>query len=245
MDTVELGLAASVFLACLVEAVEALTIVLAVGQSRDWTSSLAGAGAAALALAAVVAGLGSALTTLPIDALRIVVGAFLLLFGGQWLRKAILRAAGLKSLHDERQAFVEESAAARAAGSAQRRLDAYSFAVSFKGVLLEGTEVAVIVVTFGANQHRMALAAGAAGAAIAVVIAGGLAIRAPLARVPENTMKFVVGVMLSSFGVFWLAEGAGLSWPGGEASLLAIVAAVLAASLLVVTALRNPRQAGR
>jgi uncharacterized membrane protein len=206
---------------------------------------LAGAGAAALALGAVVAGLGSALTTLPIDALRIVVGAFLLLFGGQWLRKAILRAAGLKSLHDERQAYAEEREAAHAAGSSQRRLDAYSFAVSFKGVLLEGTEVAVIVVTFGANQHRMALAAGAAGAAIAVVIAGGIAVRAPLARVPENTMKFAVGVMLSSFGVFWLAEGAGLSWPGGEASLLAIIAALLAASLLVVTALRNPRQAGR
>jgi uncharacterized membrane protein len=235
MDTVELGLAASVFLACLVEAVEALTIVLAVGQSRDWTSSLAGAGAAALALAAVVAGLGSALTTLPIDALRIVVGAFLLLFGGQWLRKAILRAAGLKSLHDERQAFVEESAAARAAGSAQRRLDAYSFAVSFKGVLLEGTEVAVIVVTFGANQHRMALAAGAAGAAIAVVIAGGLAIRAPLARVPENTLKYAVGLMLTTFGTFWAAEGLGVSWPGSDAAILGLLVLYVLTATVYVT----------
>jgi uncharacterized membrane protein len=244
MTAVELGLAASVFFACSVEAVEALTIVLAVGQSRDWPSSLAGAGVATLALVGVVAGLGSALTTIPVDPLRVVVGAFLL-FGGQWLRKAILRAAGLKSLHDERQTYVEETAAARAVGSSQRRFDAYSFAVSFKGVLLEGVEVALIVVTFGANQHRMALAAGAAGAAIAVVIAGGLAVRAPLARVPENTLKFAVGVMLSSFGVFWLAEGAGVSWPGGQASLLAIIAALLGASLLAVTALRDPRQAGR
>jgi uncharacterized membrane protein len=245
MTTVELGLAASVFLACAVEAVEALTIVLAVGQSRDWPSSLAGAGVAALALIGVVAGLGSALTALPVDPLRVVVGAFLLLFGGQWLRKAILRAAGLKSLHDEHQTYVKESAAARAVGSSRRRFDSYSFAVSFKGVLLEGVEVALIVVTFGANQHRMALAAGAAGAAIAVVIAGGVAVRAPLARVPENTLKFAVGVMLSSFGVFWLAEGSGVSWPGGQASLLAIIAALLGASLLAVTALRGPRQAGR
>jgi uncharacterized membrane protein len=245
MTAVELGLAASVFFACSVEAVEALTIVLAVGQARDWPSSLAGAGVATLALVGVVAGLGSALTTIPVDPLRAVVGAFLLLFGGQWLRKAILRAAGLKSLHDERQTYAEETAAARALGSSQRRFDAYSFAVSFKGVLLEGVEVALIVVTFGANQHRMALAAGAAGAAIAVVIAGGLAVRAPLARVPENTLKFAVGVMLSSFGVFWLAEGAGVSWPGGQASLLAIIAALLGASLLAVTALRDPRQAGR
>jgi uncharacterized membrane protein len=238
MTTVELGLAASVFLACAVEAVEALTIVLAVGQSRDWPSALAGAGAAAAVLAGVVAGLGSALTSLPLDALRIVVGALLLLFGAQWLRKAILRAAGLKALHDEREEYVEQSAAARAAGSSARRLDAYSFAISFKGVLLEGVEVAVIAVTFGANQHRMALAAAAAGAAVLLVIAGGVALRSPLARVPENTLKFAVGVMLSSFGIFWLAEGAGLSWPGGQASLLALIGVLLGASLLAVAALR-------
>ena len=243
MSTVEFGLAASVFLACSVEAVEALTIVLAVGQSRDWPSALAGAGAAAVVLAGIVAGLGSALTSLPLDQLRIVVGA--LLFGAQWLRKAILRAAGLKALHDEREAYVDQTAAARAASSSARRLDAYSFAISFKGVFLEGMEVALIVVTFGANQHRMALAAGAAGAAVALVIAGGVAVRAPLARVPENTMKFAVGVMLSSFGIFWFAEGAGVSWPGGEASLLAIVAVLLGASALSVIALRAAREQRR
>ena len=245
MDTVEVGLAASVFLACSVEAVEALTIVLAVGQSRDWPSALAGAGAAAVALAGIVAGLGSPLTSLPLDQLRTVVGMLLLLFGAQWLRKAILRAAGLKALHDEREAYVDQTAAARAASSSARRLDAYSFAISFKGVFLEGMEVALIVVTFGANQHRMALAAGAAGLAVALVIAGGAAVRAPLARVPENTMKFAVGVMLSSFGIFWFAEGAGVSWPGGEASLLAIIAVLLGASTLSVMALRAVRQQRR
>ena len=245
MSTVEFGLAASVFLACSVEAVEALTIVLAVGQSRDWPSALAGAGAAAVVLAGIVAGLGSALTSLPLDQLRIVVGALLLLFGAQWLRKAILRAAGLKALHDEREAYVDQTAAARAASSSARRLDAYSFAISFKGVFLEGMEVALIVVTFGANQQRMALAAGAAGAAVALVIAGGVAVRAPLARVPENTMKFAVGAMLSSFGIFWFAEGAGVSWPGGEASLLAIVAVLLGASALSVIALRAAREQRR
>ena len=241
MDTVELALAASVFLACAVEAVEALTIVMAVGQSRDWPSALAGAGAAAAVLGGLVAGLGGALTSLPLDELRVVVGALLLLLGAQWLRKAILRAAGLKALHDEREAYVDQSAAARAASSSTRRLDAYAFAVSFKGVLLEGLEVAVIAVTFGANQHRMALAAGAAGAAVLLVIAAGVAVRAPLARVPENTMKFAVGVMLSSFGIFWFAEGAGVSWPGGQASLLAIIAVVLGASALSVMLLRAAR----
>ena len=243
MSTVEFGLAASVFLACSVEAVEALTIVLAVGQSRDWPSALAGAGAAAVVLAGIVAGLGSALTSLPLDQLRIVVGALLLLFGAQWLRKAILRAAGLKALHDEREAYVDQTAAARAASSSARRLDAYSFAISFKGVFLEGMEVALIVVTFGANQHRMALAAGAAGAAVALVIAGGVAVRAPLARVPENTMKFAVGVMLTGFGVFWGAEGAGAEWPGGDAALPVVVAYVLAAAAGAVWVLRRRRSA--
>jgi uncharacterized membrane protein len=242
---VELGLALSVFLACSVEAVEAMTIVLAVGQSRDWPSSLSGAGVAALALGVLVAALGTALTSLPVDQLRIVVGAFLLLFGLQWLRKAILRAAGLKALHDEREEYDEQSAAARAAPSTKGRIDPYAFAVSFKGVLLEGLEVALIVVSFGAKENHLALAAAAAAVAIAVVIAAGLVIRAPLARVPENAMKFGVGVMLSSFGIFWLAEGAGVSWPGNEASLLGIIAVVLGASALAVIALRGQRQPRR
>ena len=246
MNAAELGLAVSVFLACAVEAVEALTIVMAVGTARGWRSALAGVGAATLALAAVVAALGTALTSLPLDELRILIGVLLLLFGLQWLRKAVLRAAGLKALHDERQAYDHESEAARTAERAPGGFDAYSFAVSFKGVLLEGLEVALIVVTFGAGttpgghgQHRVALAAAAAGVAVAVVIAAGFAVRAPLARVPENTMKFTVGVMLCSFGIFWTAEGAGASWPGGDASLLGIIPLLLGGALLTVFALRR------
>jgi uncharacterized membrane protein len=239
MSVAELGLALSVFLACAVESVEALTIVMAVGQTRSWSSALAGVGAAIVALGAMIAALGTALTSLPIDELRIVIGALLLIFGLQWLRKAILRAAGRKALHDERATYDEESAAARIAQRPLGAFDAYSFAIAFKGVLLEGLEVALIVVTFGANQHRTALAAAAAGAAVAVVVAGGFAVRAPLARVPENTLKFAVGVMLSSFGIFWLAEGAGASWPGGDAVLLAIVPALLAVSMGTVLLLRR------
>jgi uncharacterized membrane protein len=239
MSGADIGLAVSVLLACTVEAVEALTIVLAVGTTRNWSSALGGAGAATLALAAIVAALGPALTSLPIDALRVAVGGLLLVFGLQWLRKAILRSSGLKAKHDELETFREESEAARAAGARHPGFDGYAFAISFKGVLLEGLEVAFIVLTFGANQHRIALAAAAAGLAILLVIAAGIAARAPLARVPENTMKLAVGVMLSSFGMFWGAEGAGASWPGGDAALLAIVPGVLAAAAAMVWALRR------
>jgi len=227
MSGAEIGLALAVFLACTVEAVEALTIVLAVGSTRSWSSALSGVGAATLALAAIVAALGPAITSLPIDLLRVLIGGLLLIFGLQWLRKAILRAAGLKAKHDEAQIYEDEIEAARAAGRRQGWFDGYSFAISFKGVLLEGLEVAFIVLTFGANQHRVGLASAAAGLAILLVVLGGVAARAPLARVPENTMKFAVGVMLSSFGMFWGAEGAGASWPGGDAALLAIVPGVL------------------
>jgi len=227
MSGTELGLAASVFLACAVEAVEALTIVLAVGTTRSWSSALAGAGGAAALLAVLVAALGPALTSLPIDVLRVGVGGLLLVFGLQWLRKAILRAAGLKARHDETAAYERESQAARSAARAPG-FDPYAFTVAFKGVLLEGLEVAFIVLTFGANQHHIALAALAAALAITLVVLAGLALRAPLARVPENTMKFAVGVMLTSFGTFWGAEGAGASWPGNDAALLVIVPALIA-----------------
>jgi uncharacterized membrane protein len=229
----DLGLVLSVFFACAVEAVEALTIVLAVGTTRSWSSTMAGVGAALVVLAGVVAGLGPALTSLPIDALRVAVGGLLLIFGLQWLRKAILRAAGLKAKHDERETYELELAAAAAAGR-RARFDGYSFAISFKGVLLEGLEVAFIVLTFGANQHRVGLAAAAAGLAVLLVLVAGAAVRAPLARVPENTLKFAVGVMLSSFGMFWGAEGAGASWPGGEAALLAIVPGFLLVAVMAV-----------
>jgi len=235
----ELGLAISVFLACAVEAVEALTIVLAVGITRSWRSALIGVAAAIAALAVIVAALGPALTALPINALRVVVGALLLIFGLQWLRKAVLRAAGLKAIHDEAQAFTAETDAARAAARAGAGFDGYAFTISFKGVLLEGLEVAFIVLTFGANQHDIGLAAIAAGVAVLAVTATGVAVRAPLARVPENAMKFCVGVMLTSFGIFWGAEGAGASWPGGDAALLVIIPGVLVASLGLVQWLRR------
>jgi len=233
----ELSLAVSVFLACAVEAVEAFTIVLAVGTTRRWPPALAGTGAATLALAVVVAALGPALTALPLGVLRVVVGGLLLTFGLQWLRKAILRAAGVKDKHDEEAIFRAEEAEAAAVPVAAG-FDGYAFAISFKAVLLEGLEVAFIVLTFGANQHDVGLAAAAAAAAVAAVLAAGLALRAPLSRVPENGMKFAVGVMLTSFGIFWGAEGAGADWPGGDAALAALVAVVLLAALAMVAEIR-------
>jgi uncharacterized membrane protein len=235
----QLGLAISVFLACAVEAVEALTIVLAVGVTRSWRSTLTGVGAAAVVLAALTAALGPALTALPISVLRVVVGALLLIFGLQWLRKAILRASGLKALHDEREAYERELAAAREAGTDAGPFDPYSFTIAFKGVLLEGLEVVFIVLTFGANQHDVGLAAVAAGVAVALVTVGGIAAHAPLARVPENAMKFAVGVMLTSFGTFWGGEGAGAHWPGGDAALLAMVPATLLLALGMVALLHR------
>ncbi len=230
----------SVFLACTVEAVEALTIVLAVGITRSWRSAFAGVGAGVLALAVIVAALGPAITSLPLTALRLIIGGLLLVFGLQWLRKAVLRAAGLKALHDETAAFARETEAARTAGSAESGLDGYAFTIAAKGVLLEGLEVAFIVLTFGANQHRVGLAAIAAAVAIAVVVLVGVLVRAPLARVPENAMKFAVGVMLTSFGSFWGAEGAGAHWPGGDGALLVIVPAVALLALALVRWLRRP-----
>ena len=231
----------AVFLACAVEAVEALTIVLAAGVGRDWRSALLGVGCSLTVLALIVAGLGPALTAIPLEALRLVVGGLLLVFGLQWLRKAILRAAGLKAMHDEAAIYRTEIAAAEAAPVDRRGLvtDWYSFTLSFKGVLLEGLEVAFIALTFGANQHNIPLAAIAALSAVVVVVLAGIAVRAPLARVPENSMKFIVGVMLTSFGIFWGAEGAGAHWPGADAALLALVPAVALYALALVAVLRR------
>jgi uncharacterized membrane protein len=235
----EVGLALSVLAACAVEAVEALTIVLAVGATRSWRSALTGVGAALVVLAVLTAALGPAITALPLGVLRVVVGGLLLVFGLQWLRKAILRASGFKALHDELAAFESERAAARGAGAPSEGLDAYSFTVAFKGVLLEGLEVIFIVLTFGANQHDVALAAAAAAVAVLAVALAGVVAHAPLSRVPENTLKFGVGVMLTSFGIFWGAEGAGSHWPGGDGALLAIVPATLLCALGMVSALRR------
>lgn len=191
---------ASVFLACTVEAVEALTIVLAVGTTRGWRSTTYGIGAATVTLAAFVAVLGPALTAIPIDALRLVVGALLLIFGLQWLRKAILRASGFKALHDEAAIFAEHTADATSAARIRQGLveDWYSFTIAFKGVLLEGLEVAFIVVTFGANQHNVPLAVIAAAVAVAVVTGVGFAVHQPLSQVPENTLKLIDRSRLST-----------------------------------------------
>ena len=232
------------FLASGVEAVEALTIVLAVGVVRGWRSTLIGVGAASVVLAAVIASLGPALQNIPIGTLRFVVGALLLAFGLQWLRKAVLRASGYKPLHDEAEAFTRER---EQAGAASQRpsgqMDWYSFTVAFKGVLLEGLEVAFIVVTFGATQGRLGLATAAAAAAALVVIVAGFVVRGPLARVPENTLKYAVGVMLTSFGIFWGGEGAGVDWPGGDVAILVIIAFIALFSLALTRALRRRRLA--
>jgi uncharacterized membrane protein len=231
------------FLASAVEMVEALTIVLAVGLVRGWRSPLIGVAAAAFALAAVVAALGPALRLLPIDLLRLVVGALLLAFGLQWLRKAILRAGGYQALHDEDEVFRAERRRAEAAPSEARGLDWYSFTIAFKGVLLEGLEVAFIVVSFGSTQGRLGLAAAAALAAVVVVAGVGALVHAPLARVPENAIKFAVGLMLTTFGCFWGAEGAGVEWPGDELALLGVLGFLAALSFGLVRLLRRQRLA--
>jgi uncharacterized membrane protein len=242
-----LFLFAAAFLACAVEMVEALTIVLAVAVVRGWRSALIGVAAASLALAALVAALGPALRLLPIDLLRLAVGVLLLTFGLQWLRKAILRASGYRALRDEEAAFLRgrEQAAAAAEASDRVALDCYAFALAFKGVLLEGLEVAFIVVSFGSGQGRLPLAAAAAATALAVVAGAGVLVRAPLARVPENRIKFAVGVMLTSFGCYWAVEGTGVRWPGDELSLLGVIAFTATMSLGLVQVLRRQRLATR
>jgi uncharacterized membrane protein len=238
-----LALVLTVFVACAVEAVEALTIVLAAGVTREWRSTLQGMAAALAVLAVAVAVMGPALTLVPLTGLRLVVGALLAVFGLQWLRKAILRASGYKDLHDEGAIYARQVAAAQAATGGGRRgvRDWYAFTLSFKGVLLEGLEVVFIVITFGANQRNVGAAVVGAAAAVIVVAVTGVLVRAPLARVPENAMKFAVGIMLTSFGIFWGAEGAGVSWPGQDAALLVLVP-VVALVALCYTVLLRPRR---
>ena len=241
----EFALALTVFVACAVEAIEALTIVLAAGLTREWRSTFQGMAAALVVLAVVVAALGPALTLVPLGALRLVVGALLAIFGLQWLRKAILRATGYKALHDEASAYLREVAAAEHAARQSRRgvRDWYAFTLSFKGVLLEGLEVVFIVLTFGTNQGNIGLAVIGAAAAVLVIAGVGVAARAPLARVPENAMKFAVGIMLTSFGIFWGAEGTGVNWPGHDAALLGVIPAVGVVSLGYTALLRRGRAA--
>jgi uncharacterized membrane protein len=235
----------STFLASSVEMVEALTIVLAVGLTRGWRSALLGSGAALVVLAAVVAVLGPAVGHVPLAPLRLFVGALLLIFGLQWLRKAILRAGGLKALHDEDAIYRTAVEQARNTTSTGRETDWYSFSVAFKGVFLEGFEVVFIVITFGASAHQLGPAAAGAFAAVIIVGTLGIALRAPLARVPENTMKFVVGIVVTSFGTFWGAEGAGIRWPGGDSALLGVVALVALSSIGLVLVLRRHQTLSR
>jgi uncharacterized membrane protein len=235
---------AGAFLASAVEMVEALTIVLAVGITRGWRSAAWGVAAALAALVVIVGVFGSALTDIPIDSLRVFVGTVLLIFGLQWLRKAILRAGGLKALHDEDAIFRAEVAALEHADGTAAH-DWYSFTVSFKGVFLEGLEVAFIVVTFGSTQGNVGLAAIGAFAALLVVLVAGVFAHAPLSRVPENTLKFAVGVMLSAFGIFWAAEGAGVQWPGGETAIFGLIAFVFAVSMGLVAFARSSTSAVR
>jgi uncharacterized membrane protein len=225
-----------------VEMVEALTIVLAVGVTRGWRSAITAVAAAVAALAVIIAGFGPALARLPIDSLRLVVGTLLLTFGLQWLHKAILRAGGLKALHDEDAIYAAEVARLATTGGRSDH-DWFAFTVAFKGVFLEGLEVAFIVVTFGSSHGGTGLAAVGAGVALLAVLIAGLVVHAPLSRVPENTLKFGVGVMLAAFGMFWGGEGAGVEWPGGDVALLALIVFVTALSTGLVAVLRHVRPA--
>jgi uncharacterized membrane protein len=241
-----LPLILTVFVACVVEAVEALTIVMATGITREWKSTFQGMAAALVVLAAITAAIGPAVSSLPLTALRVVVGALLLIFGLQWLRKAVLRATGYKALHDEASAYLREVAAAKAATKESKRgvSDWYSFTLAFKGVLLEGLEVVFIVITFGTNQKNIGAAVIGAAAAIILVTVVGIAVKAPLTKVPENWMKFAVGVMLTSFGTFWGAEGAGVAWPGNDAALLVLVPVVALVGAACIFWLRSRKITG-
>jgi uncharacterized membrane protein len=228
------------FLASLVEFVEALTIVLAVGVTRQWRSTLIGVGAAVAALVLIVGVFGTAIVLLvPIGILRLVVGTFLLVFGLQWLCKAILRAVGARAKHDEAAIYEREIAQLREEAPVPSvGMDWIGFTVAFKGVLLEGLEVAFIVVTFGASAGQLGPAALGATLAGILVLAVGASLHRPLARVPENGLKYAVGLMLVTFGTFWAGEGVGIDWPGSDAILVVLLAAYLLASLVGLWAVR-------
>lgn len=230
------------FLGSFVEVVEAFTIVLAVGITQSWRPAFIGTGLALLALIAIVLVLGPLLALVPLHALQFVVGTLLILFGLRWLRKAILRSVGIIALHDEEKAFGEETAQLRRQ-AAERNADYLAGLAAFKAVLLEGIEVVFIVIAVGAG-HGLTLYAGlGALAALILVLIIGFAVHKPLSRVPENTLKFAVGLMLSSFGIFWTGEGLGAEWPGGDLAILALLAILGAFSLFTVRRLKATRMA--
>jgi uncharacterized membrane protein len=243
------GLVIASFAACFVEMVEATTIVMAMGFTRGWRSALIGVAAALGVLAVVTAIAGYALTTwLPESALQLAIGGLLLIFGLQWLRKAILRASGRKAIHDEDAIYQEEAAAAKAAGAVTGGFDLFSFMVSFKGVFLEGMEVVFIVITFGLNAKNIPAASIGAVAAVVIVLGIALAAKKPLSMINENMLKYGVGLMLASFGTFWVIEGTGifrtgqesLAWPGNDLAILVLIAVWFILSRVFVFALRTP-----
>lgn len=221
------------FLAALVECVEALTVVLAVGAVRGWRSALAGSATGLLVLLLLVVLLGRALARIPLHQFQLVVGALLLLFGMRWLRKAVLRAAGVLAQHDEAAIYQREMRALRGQAVATHAWDRLAFMASFKITMLEGIEVVFIVLAIGAGRPGLLWPASlGALAALLVVATLGLAVHRPLARVPENTLKFAVGVLLSAFGTFWCGEGMGYAWPGGDWSIPGLVGGFLVVSVL-------------
>ncbi len=249
MDAATWGLIIATFVACFVEMVEATTIVMAMGYTRSWKSALVGTLAALGALAVVTLFAGYALATwLPESALQLAIGGLLLIFGLQWLRKAILRSSGRKAVHDEAAIYKEEVAAAKAAGQSTGSIDMFSFMVSFKGVFLEGMEVVFIVITFGLNADNIPGASAGAIAAVVVVLIIAIALRRPLSMINENLLKYGVGLLLASFGTYWAVEGIGifkgdqesLNWPGHDLAIVGLLIVWLVLSRVFVAVLKTP-----
>jgi len=244
------ALVVSTFVACFVEMVEATTIVMAMGFTRSWRSAIAGTVAALALLAVVTLAAGYALANwLPESALQLAIGGLLLIFGLQWLRKAILRSSGRKAVHDEDAIFQEEVEAARAAGESKGKgLDMFSFVVSFKGVFLEGMEVVFIVITFGLNADNVFGASMGALAAVVIVLGLALALKRPLAMINENLLKYGVGLLLATFGTYWAVEGIGIfrdggesvEWPGGDLAIIALLVGWFLLSRIFIAVLRRP-----
>ncbi len=234
-------LVGAVFLAASVEMVEALTIVLAVGHTRGWRSAFEGVSVALLALGALVAALGPALVQVPLNVLRLVVGVVLLIFGLQWLRKAVLRASGFKAKHDEDAIYAQTVASLALSGERPAR-DRVAFVVAFKGVFLEGLEIVIAVLTLGTSAHRLGLAVVVAATAVVLVGVAGAVVARQLSAVPENAMKMAVGVMLVSYGSFWTGEGLKVHWPGDDVALVVLVGVYAVAVALVVRVLAATRR---
>jgi len=236
---------AAAFIGSSVEAVEALTIVLAVGTVRGWRSALMGTAVGLALLAAIVLTFGPAIAHVPIDVLRIVVGTLLLLFGFRWLRNAILRSAGVIALHDENAAFTKETQVLHLETSSRQRWDLVAIITAFKAVVLEGIEVVVIVIGVGAVGNTLIPASLGALMACLLVIAIGALLHRPLSRIPENSLKFTVGILISAFGLFWFGEGIGVAWPYRDAAILGIAAILLLVSRLAVGLARRAGNSNR